>query len=247
MTRRVVVSGGGTGIGRAVARRFAAEGDEVVILGRRLEILEEATAELNVEVGGDLVTFRQADLTDPDNTAEAAGAISASGAVDVLVNNAGGATSWEAGSLAEVADDWLAAFRTNVLTAVLLTEALLPALRRPGGRIIAMSSVAAVRGAGSYGAAKAALHAWVYTLAASLGAEGVTVNAVAPGFIPDTEFWKGRRSPEVVEPRVASTLVKRPGTPEEVAEAVAYLASAQAGFTTGQILQVNGGSVLGRG
>lgn len=76
---------------------------------------------------------------------------------------------------------------------------------------------------------------------------GVTVNAVAPGFIPDTEFWKGRRSPEVVEPRVASTLVKRPGTPEEVAEAVAYLASAQAGFTTGQILQVNGGSVLGRG
>ena len=110
-----------------------------------------------------------------------------------------------------------------------------------------MSSVAGVRGPGSYGAAKSALHAWVFGLAASLGAEGITVNAVAPGFIPDTEFWDGRLSPQIIEPRVEGTLVKRPGTPEEVAEAVAYLASEKAGFTTGQILQVNGGAVLGRG
>jgi 3-oxoacyl-[acyl-carrier protein] reductase len=133
------------------------------------------------------------------------------------------------------------------LTTVLLTEALLPHITRPGGRIVAMSSVAGVRGPGPYGAAKSALHAWMFGMATALGPEGITVNVVAPGFIPDTEFWQGRLSPDVVEPRVASTLVKRPGTPAEVAEAVAYLTSTQAGFTTGQILQVNGGAVLGRG
>jgi len=84
-------------------------------------------------------------------------------------------------------------------------------------------------------------------LAAELGLDGITVNAVAPGFVPDTEFWEGRLSAQVVEPRVEGTLVRRPGTPEEVAEAVAYLASEQAGFTTGQILPVSGGAVLGRG
>ena len=84
-------------------------------------------------------------------------------------------------------------------------------------------------------------------LATSLAPEGITANAVAPGFIPDTEFWKLRLTDEVVDARVASTPVGRPGTPEEVAAAVAYLASPSAGFTTGQILQGNGGWVLGRG
>lgn len=247
MSRRVVVSGGGTGIGRAIARRFATDGETVVIVGRRLEVLERTAEALNDELPGDLVSFRQADLTDPGDTERAAEAIAAGGAVDVLVNNAGGINSGDADTLAAVADHWLTDFRGNVLTAVLLTEALLPHLARPGSRIVAMSSVAGVRGPGSYGAAKSALHAWVFGLAASLGADGITVNAVAPGFIPDTGFWDGRLSPEIIEPRVASTLVKRPGTPEEVAAAVAYLASEQAGFTTGQILQVNGGAVLGRG
>jgi len=245
--RRVVVSGGGTGIGLAITRRFAVAGDAVVIVGRRLEVLERAAAAVNEEVGGEPVSVEPADLADPEATSSVAEAIAAGGSVDVLVNNAGGISSADARSLTELAEHWLTDFRGNVLTAVLLTHALTPHLSRPGGRIIAMSSVAGVRGPGSYGAAKSALHAWVFGLAASLGAEGITVNAVAPGFIPDTEFWDGRLSPQIIEPRVEGTLVKRPGTPEEVAEAVAYLASEKAGFTTGQILQVNGGAVLGRG
>ena len=91
------------------------------------------------------------------------------------------------------------------------------------------------------------MHSWVLSLATQLGPDGITANAVAPGFIPDTEFWEGRLTHEVVSVRVNATTVGRPVTPEEVAEAVAYLASEHAGFTTGQILQVNGGWMLGRG
>jgi 3-oxoacyl-[acyl-carrier protein] reductase len=245
--RRVVVSGGGTGLGLAIARRFAGAGDQVVILGRREEVLTAAAAELNDSLSDERVTHAKADLESPAEVRAVSELLGSAGPVDVLVNNAGGLVADGSSDLESVAEHWLATYRNNVVTTVLLTEALLPLLRRPGGRVIAMSSLAALSGAGAYGSAKAALHAWVYTLAQSLGSEGITVNAVAPGFVPDTGFWEGRRSPEIAAPRIARTLVGRAGTPAEVAEAVFYLASPQSGFTTGQILQVNGGAGLGRG
>lgn len=247
MGRRAVVSGGGTGIGRAVATRLAADGCDVVIVGRRAEVLARTAAELNADLPAPRVSARAADLTSPDTVREVADGIAAAGPVDVLVNSAGGSFGRSGPGLADVAAEWEADLRGNVLPPVLLTTALRPVLARPGGRVVVVSSIAALRGPGSYGGAKAALQAWALGLATELAGEGVTVNVVAPGFVPDTEFWTGRLNDESVAARLAQIPAGRAGTPAEVAAAVAYLAAPDAGWTTGQIVQVNGGTLLGRG
>jgi 3-oxoacyl-[acyl-carrier protein] reductase len=244
--KRAIVSGGGTGIGRACARRLASDGVEVVILGRRIDVLTQTAKEIDDDIGAARVTAEPCDLEDPKAVGALVERLAEGPTIDVLVNNAGGVSLDATESLEEVAAGWRRDFDNNVLTTVLLTEALLPRITRPGGRIVAMSSVAAYRGAGSYGAAKAAINAWVYGMATALAGDGITVNAVAPGFVPDTEFWDSRRSDDLIASRTAGIPIGRPGTPDEVAEAVAYFASQGAGWTTGQILHVNGGTVLGR-
>ncbi len=251
MKRTVVVSGGGRGIGRAVARSFAMSGDWVIILGRRPSVLRDAAEALTAEASsphGGRVEAYPADLSDPDSVAAVGSEIiSRHSVIDVLVNNAGGVDRQATATLREIADSWLRDFRSNVLTAVMLTTALLPKLRRPGGRVINMSSIAALRGGGgSYTAAKAAVIGWTYDLARSLGKEGITVNAVAPGYIAGTEFFGTSMTPERHQRLVSETLDGRPGTPDDVAAAVYFLASEQASHLTGQIVQVNGGAVLGR-
>jgi NAD(P)-dependent dehydrogenase (short-subunit alcohol dehydrogenase family) len=152
MSRTVVVTGGGTGIGRATAAAFARRGDDVLIVGRRREPLEAAAAELGVRwVTADLADARSVEAVFADEPT----------VVDVLVNNAGGvASSTDGEGLEAVAAEWEAALRGNVLTAVLPTAALLGRLRRPGGRVVNVSSIAALRGGGTYGAAKATLIGW---------------------------------------------------------------------------------------
>jgi 3-oxoacyl-[acyl-carrier protein] reductase len=125
-----VVSGGGTGMGRATVRAFALDGERVLILGRRAEVLADTAEKLNAKVGAEHVTWRRADLSEPEHVELVVDGIEA---VDVVVNNAGG-------------------------------------VDRPGGRIVNISSIAALRGGGdSYSAAKAALIGWTYHLAATLG------------------------------------------------------------------------------
>ena len=235
-----VVSGGGTGIGAAITRTLVEDGYEVLIAGRRAQPLEEVAAQLSG------VTPVVADLTD---AAQVATVVEAVGGrpVDVVVNNAGGYIGADGDELADVAEQWRRTFDANVLTAVLLTEALRPALHRPGGRVILLSSIAAQRGGGGpYSAAKAALHGWVYDLATQLGPDGVTANVISPGYVAETEFFGTRMTPEGHASRVGQTLVGQAGTPTDIAGAVRWLAGPSGGYVTGQIIGVNGGSVLGR-
>ncbi|MFE3197381.1 SDR family NAD(P)-dependent oxidoreductase [Embleya sp. NPDC055664] len=237
--RFVVVSGGGSGIGRAIARRFAAQGDHVTVLGRRPGPIA-AVAE---EIGGVAVAV---DLTDPHAVERARESLPER--VDVLVNNAGRRLpALDDPDLAAVADHWRGMYDHVVLPTILLTEALLPRIARPGGRIVSIGSTAGLRGNNAYGAAKAAVHAWNHTLAARVGPDGITANIVVPGYIADTEFAFDMVQDAAEHARRAeATLVKRVGRPDDIAAAVAFVASPEAGYMTGEFVNVSGGHVLGR-
>ncbi|MEU1386294.1 MULTISPECIES: SDR family oxidoreductase [unclassified Nonomuraea] len=238
--REVVVTGGGTGIGYAIAEAFASLGDRVTITGRREHVLKEAAARL----GAAYVPF---DAASPAAVKDALDSLPAH--VDVLVNNAGGNTNLErgqSGDLADVAEAWWANLNANLLSAVLVTTALAPRMGE-GGRIVSIGSIAARgTGSGSYGAAKAAVESWTADLAAELGPRGITANVVAPGLVMETEFFRGRLTEEGIRARVQNTRNGRPGTPSDVADTVLFLASAGAGHMTGQVLHLNGGAYLGR-
>lgn len=236
MTRSVLVTGGGTGIGRAVAARFAAGGDSVVITGRRAEVLTRTAAELDGEVRAIVC-----DHTDPEALTALAAQLER---VDVLVNNAGGNTDIgapEPVGLAGLNQAWRANLDTNLVSAALTTRALEPRLAA-GGAVIHVGSIAADKGNGFYGAAKAGLASWNVGLAGELGGRDITSNVISPGYIAETEFFGDAMTQQRRTALIEATCVKRVGVPGDIAGAAWFLASADARYVTAQVLNVNGGA-----
>ncbi|MFE7315028.1 SDR family NAD(P)-dependent oxidoreductase [Streptomyces sp. NPDC057555] len=236
MTRTILVTGGGTGIGRALAEHFAARGDRVHITGRRPGPLKETADAL------DGVTALVCDHTDPAALLDLAAALPER--LDVLVNNAGGQTDFDADGatdLASYARDFRANLDANLVSAALTTRAVADRLAA-GGAVVHIGSIAADQGSGSYGAAKAGLASWNVELARTLGPRGITANVVSPGYIAGTEFFRDKLADERRERLIADTATGRPGGLDDITGAVAFLASPAARHITGQVLNVNGGA-----
>jgi len=241
--RRVaLVTGGALGIGRAIGVRLAADGAAVAV-GYHSYAADEAVAEI-VERGGQAIGV-PLDVTDSRSVdAAIADVVARLGELDILVNNAGGLLARV--TIEEMRDDhWQRVFDLNLASAFYCTRAAAPHLGR-GGRIVNISSQAAENGGGpgasAYAAAKAGLIGFTRAAAKELGGRGITVNAVAPGFITDTPFHATFSSPESQRAMVSQAAVDRAGEPADVAAVVAFLASPEAGYVTGTVSDINGGS-----
>jgi 3-oxoacyl-[acyl-carrier protein] reductase len=238
--RHAVVTGGGTGIGRATAHRLAKEGFGVVVVGRRREVLEQVAD----EIGATVVV---ADLTRPADVERAAEEITAAvTTVDALVLNAGGGQHGPTASVQELAQHWTTSVEQNLLTAVLLERALRPHLRRPGGRIVAISSTSSFSGGGevAYAGAKAAMNRWIVAVASEVGVDGITANVLAPGFVPDTELYARGLDPAWVERIAQGIAMRRVGTPDDIADGIAWLVSPGASWVNGTVLTIDGGRTV---
>jgi 3-oxoacyl-[acyl-carrier protein] reductase len=247
----VLVTGAAHGFGRAIALAFVERGATVWACDVLADSLAE-TARSAADREGVLHT-RIVDITVRDAVmafaSEAEGA-SASGAVDVLVNNAGGVGGQVGRPLEEITPDaWRALFAINVDAAFTFSQAVVPGMKRVGsGRIINISSGAglgvSLTGIQAYASAKAAQIGLTRQLAHELGRDGITVNNVAPGFVrsnPTTERqWQsyGEAGQAALLERIA---MRRLGTPDDIAHAVVFFASPFAGWVTGQVLSVDGG------
>jgi 3-oxoacyl-[acyl-carrier protein] reductase len=241
VSRIVLVTGGGKGLGKAVAIRFRAGGDIVIITGRNPDQLAHAAAEIDARP---IIC----DATDPRQVAQMADKLGTD--LDVVVNMAGGNTDFDQADgqrapLEHVMMAWRANLDANLLSAVLTTTAVLDKLR-PGGSIINIGSIGAEYASTSYGAAKAALAAWTAGLSSQVGPKGLTANVIAPGYIAETDFFHGKLSDQRRAALIDATHNRRAGHPNDIAETTYFLASDGARHITGQILHVNGGAYTTR-
>ena len=239
--RIALVTGGGKGIGKAVSLALAEMGCTVVVNYRSDSKAADETAHA---IGGFAV---RCDVGEPEAVETMIKDLfKQHGKVDILVNNAGAVR--DNLLLRMKTADWDDIIRTDLTSAFHTTKAVLSGgmLRNRWGRIVNMSSIVGITGnAGqaNYAAAKAGLIGFTKSMAKEIGSRGITVNAVAPGYVP-TELTGGSLTEEMVAALVEATPLKRMGTPEDIAAAVAFLCSPAGGFITGHTLVVDGGLSL---
>ena len=238
--KTAIVTGASQGIGEEVSRLLAAQGAKVVLAARNVAKLGELAGEI-AAAGGSALAW-PLDLSQPEAIAASLDALPAEFAeVDVLVNNAG-ITSDSLLARMDL-DSWRRVLDTNLTGAFAVTRALVRGMmKRRGGRIISVSSVVGLMGnvgQANYAASKSGLIGFSKSLARELGGRGITVNVVAPGYV---ETAMTANLPEAARKDLGEAIVlRRLGTPRDVAAAVAYLASDEAAYVTGQVLNVSGG------
>lgn len=247
--RRAVVTGGARGIGRAIAAHLAAEGATVGVLDLDLAAAEETARYVGSLAGSGGALALQADVTDDAAMRSAIDTFASwAGGIEILVNNAG--ITRDELFFRMTRDDWDSVLTTNLTSMYVASRAVehhLTAARY--GKIVNLSSRSALgnRGQANYAAAKAGVQGFTATLAIELGPFNVNVNAVAPGFVAtemtDATARRQGKDPEEYRAEIAArTPLQRVGRPEDIARAVAFLASDDASYISGQTLYVNGGA-----
>ncbi len=242
--KSVLISGGARGIGRAIVESFAGTGARVAFTYRSSAQDAEALKQQLEDAGTEVLAF-QGDAVDADAASEAVnGVLDAWGTIDVLINNAG--ITKDNLMLRMSEDDWDAVINTNLKSVFNFAKAVYrPMMKQRAGKIINMSSIVGVSGnpgQTNYSASKAGIIGFTKSLAKELASRGITVNAIAPGYVATD--MTAALSDAAREAMLGAVPLGRPATPQDVANAAVFLASPLADYITGQVIHVDGGLVM---